>query len=52
MTTHDGVVTTTALPPEPERSACGPRAATTGRCPGLEEFWPSRRGYAYDEFCR
>ncbi len=43
-TTHDGVVTTTAHPPEPGCSGTGTR--------DLEEFWPSRRGHAYDEFCR
>jgi hypothetical protein len=43
-TTHDGVVTTTAPPQEPCRSVFGVR--------DLEEFWPSRRGHAYDEFCR
>jgi hypothetical protein len=23
-----------------------------GAGPDLEEFWPSRRSHAYDEFCR
>lgn len=30
-----------------------PRSEPTGNlCPDLERFWPSRRGHAYDEFCR
>ena len=52
-TTHDGVVTMTAPPPEPFRSGHGPRVAMAGNLsPDLERFWPSRRGHAYDEFCR
>lgn len=26
--------------------------ATALRVADLEEFWPSRRGHAFDEFCR
>ncbi|WP_226355991.1 MULTISPECIES: hypothetical protein [unclassified Pseudonocardia] len=34
----------------PRRLATSPRAARhLTRC--LEEFWPSRRPHAYDEFC-
>ncbi|MCX6462145.1 MAG: hypothetical protein NTW05_00930 [Pseudonocardiales bacterium] len=41
----------TATAQEPPRS--GPPAAMTGNLrPDLERFWPSRRGHAYDEFCR
>jgi hypothetical protein len=37
--------------------AAGPRpgadASMTGHLfTGLERFWPSRRGHAFDEFCR
>jgi hypothetical protein len=50
-TTHDEVVSTIATAPEPGGSI--PRAALTGNLrPDLEWFWPSRRGHAYDEFCR
>ncbi len=53
MSTHDEIVTITAQPTGPQRSAPGPRTRTAGElCPDLEEFWPSRRGHAYDEFCR
>lgn len=48
---HDGGVIRTATAQEPPRS--GPPAAMTGNLrPDLERFWPSRRGHAYDEFCR
>jgi hypothetical protein len=31
----------------------GPDASMTCRLtPDLERFWPSRRGHAFDEFCR
>ena len=48
---HDGAVTGTVTEQEPPRS--GRAAAMTGNLrPDLERFWPSRRGHAYDEFCR
>lgn len=52
-TTHDGAVTTTAPTTERSRSRSGPRdAMSVNLSPDLERFWPSRRGHAYDEFCR
>jgi hypothetical protein len=49
--THDGHMSSTAQQP------AGPRRAadvsmTAYLCSDLEWFWPSRRGHAYDEFCR
>ena len=42
---QDGPVPSTASAPE--------RVASSGTVrPDLEEFWPSRRGHAYDELCR
>lgn len=42
---QDEVVPLTATAPE--------RVASGGTLrPDLEEFWPSRRGHAYDELCR
>ncbi len=39
-----------ALPQQPARFT-GDVSVTYLR-PDLERFWPSRRGHAYDEFCR
>jgi hypothetical protein len=51
-TPHDGVVHTTlpaaALTPVGERRGASTRNAAVD----LEWFWPSRRGHAFDEFCR
>ncbi|MDT0351524.1 hypothetical protein [Pseudonocardia charpentierae] len=37
-----------ALTPTGERR----RASTRNAAVDLERFWPSRRGHAFDEFCR
>src|SRR4051812_42195728 len=47
--THDGEVTSTLLCPWGH--AATRRAAMSG-VTDLERFWPSRRGHAFDEFCR
>lgn len=46
MSPDDGGVTTAGY------EIARPVDATGGLRPDLEEFWPSRRGHAYDEFCR
>ena len=52
--THDGAVTSTQLcPPGPAASPRGDLASMSGfLVTDLERFWPSRRGHAFDEFCR
>jgi hypothetical protein len=48
-------VTSTQLRPQPVRPGVLDRydASTSGRLRiDLERFWPSRRGHAFDEFCR
>ena len=46
--THDEVVTST------EPAGTNPAIGTSRPRPNpdLEEFWPPRRGHAFDEFCR
>jgi hypothetical protein len=44
-------VPSTALLPQLVRPA-GDASMTGNLRPNLERFWPSRRGHAYDEFCR
>jgi hypothetical protein len=51
VATHDGVVSSTAQPAPPTRSA-GAASMTANLLPDLEEFWPSRRCHAFDELCR
>jgi hypothetical protein len=46
--THDGRVT----PTDVRCAACRRDADVAALRPDLEPFWPSRRGHAYDEFCR
>jgi hypothetical protein len=47
-------VTSTELPVQP--ATAGPRRGDRMSTPilvaDLERFWPSRRGHAFDEFCR
>jgi hypothetical protein len=52
--THDDGVTSTPLPVQPEPADVRPVVGASGleRGPDLEEFWPSRREHAFDEFCR
>jgi hypothetical protein len=48
---HDGAVLSTAqLPAGIRRVPCASMRAFLGM--DLEWYWPSRRGHAYDEFCR
>ena len=51
-TPHDGVVRTTlpaaVLTPSGGRDG----ASTRNAAANLKRFWPSRRGHAFDEFCR
>jgi len=49
--THDGVVISTPLHPQPGRAGAR-RTASSMSGLDLERFWPSRRGHAFDEFCR
>jgi hypothetical protein len=54
---HDDEVTSMPLPTQPELAGARPAGvASVGDAPGssrnLEEFWPSRREHAFDEFCR
>jgi len=49
---HDGVVRTTLPAPEPTRAGGRRGASTRNAAVDLERFWPSRRGHAFDEFCR
>jgi hypothetical protein len=48
--THDGGVSST-VQAAPTR-AVGETSMTDSLVPDLEEFWPSRRGHAFDELCR
>jgi hypothetical protein len=48
---HDGVVRPT-LPSMLPALAAGRDASTRNAAADLERFWPSRRGHAFDEFCR
>jgi hypothetical protein len=52
--THDGAVTSTQLCPQgPAVSRRADLASMSGfLVTDLERFWPSRRGHAFDEFCR
>jgi hypothetical protein len=47
-------VTLTPLPAQPGPADVRPvtDASKPERGTDLEEFWPSRRGHAFDEFCR
>jgi hypothetical protein len=47
-------MTSTPLPAQPEPADVRPfvGASRAERSRDLEEFWPSRREYAFDEFCR
>jgi hypothetical protein len=51
VATHDGGVSSTAQPAPSTRTA-GVESMTAVLLPDLEEFWPSRRGHAFDELCR
>jgi hypothetical protein len=48
---HDGVVRPT-LPSMLPALAVGRGVSTRNAAADLERFWPSRRGHAFDEFCR
>jgi hypothetical protein len=48
---HDGVVRQT-LPSMLSTPRGGSGASTRNVAVDLEWFWPSRRGHAFDEFCR
>jgi hypothetical protein len=48
---HDGVVRPT-LPSMLSTSRGDSGASTRNAAVDLEWFWPSRRGHAFDEFCR
>jgi hypothetical protein len=48
---HDGVVRTT-LPSAAPTPGGRAGASTRNAAADLERFWPSRRGHAFDEFCR
>jgi hypothetical protein len=52
--THDGAVTSTQVCPQgPTVSRRADLASMSGfLVTDLERFWPSRRGHAFDEFCR
>jgi hypothetical protein len=52
--THDGAVTSTQVCPQgPAVSRRADLASMSGfLVTDLERFWPSRRGHAFDEFCR
>jgi hypothetical protein len=47
---HDGVVRPTL--PSMLPTLRGGGASTRNAAADLERFWPSRRGHAFDEFCR
>ena len=51
---HDEWMTSTPLRPEPVHPELRERAvpSLSGLFTDLERFWPSRRGHAFDEFCR
>jgi hypothetical protein len=49
---HDGVVRTTLPSAAPTPSGGRSGASTRNAAADLERFWPSRRGHAFDEFCR
>jgi hypothetical protein len=51
VATHDGGVSSTAQAAPPAHTA-GVASMTVVLLPDLEEFWPSRRCHAFDEFCR
>lgn len=40
------------MPTEPSAARAGMPAAPSVLLTDLERFWPSRRGHAFDEFCR
>ena len=46
-TAHDG-----GMHPTPLRDGALAVSASRGMRFDLEQFWPSRRSHAYDEFCR
>jgi len=46
-TAHDG-----GMHPTPLRDGARAVRAVRGTWFDLEQFWPSRRSHAYDEFCR
>jgi len=48
---HDERVSSIVLPVQSTRAA-GDVSMTASLLPDLEEFWPSRRCHAFDEFCR
>lgn len=52
--THDGRVTTTPLLPQPGHAGSRrEHVSMSGYLySDLQRFWPSRRGHAFDEFCR
>jgi hypothetical protein len=52
--THDGGVTSTQQCPQGRAASRRARLAAMSNLPvtDLERFWPSRRGHAFDEFCR
>jgi hypothetical protein len=47
-------VTSTPLPEQPDPTGAAPVvvASSPARVHALEQFWPSRRGHAFDELCR
>ncbi|MEJ3652664.1 hypothetical protein WEH80_06745 [Actinomycetes bacterium KLBMP 9759] len=48
-------MTLTPLRPQPGRAALRHADIASMECflfTGLERFWPSRRGHAFDELCR
>lgn len=40
------------MPTEPSAERAGMPEAPSVLLTDLERFWPSRRGHAFDEFCR
>lgn len=40
------------MPTEPSAARAGMPVAPSVLLTDLERFWPSRRGHAFDEFCR
>jgi hypothetical protein len=52
--THDGEVMSTQQCPQGRAASRRARLAAMSNLlvTDLERFWPSRRGHAFDEFCR
>lgn len=40
------------MPTEPSAARAGTPVAPSVLLTDLKRFWPSRRGHAFDEFCR